>query len=95
MARFWSIANRDWECASSSRIGSFAIHRSPSTLVSQNLHRQTMAEELRLLYVAMTRAKEHVILVAHARNPTASIGKPNGQTAPAPSPPMRSSQPSG
>jgi ATP-dependent helicase/nuclease subunit A len=35
-----------------------------SVLVSQNLHRQTMAEELRLLYVAMTRAKEHVILVA-------------------------------
>ena len=35
-----------------------------SVLVSQNLHRQTMAEELRLLYVAMTRAREHVILVA-------------------------------
>jgi ATP-dependent helicase/nuclease subunit A len=35
-----------------------------SVLVSQNLHRQTVAEELRLLYVAMTRAKEHVILVA-------------------------------
>jgi ATP-dependent helicase/nuclease subunit A len=35
-----------------------------SVLVSQNLHRQTIAEELRLLYVAMTRAKEHVILVA-------------------------------
>jgi ATP-dependent helicase/nuclease subunit A len=35
-----------------------------SVLVSQNLHRQTMAEELRLLYVAMTRAKEHVVLVA-------------------------------
>jgi ATP-dependent helicase/nuclease subunit A len=35
-----------------------------STLVRQNLLRQTMAEELRLLYVAMTRAKEHLILVA-------------------------------
>jgi ATP-dependent helicase/nuclease subunit A len=37
-----------------------------STLVSQNLFRQTKAEELRLLYVAMTRAKEHVILIATA-----------------------------
>jgi ATP-dependent helicase/nuclease subunit A len=35
-----------------------------SVLVSRNLHRQTMAEELRLLYVAMTRAKEHLVLVA-------------------------------
>jgi ATP-dependent helicase/nuclease subunit A len=34
-----------------------------SVLVAQNLRRQTMAEELRLLYVAMTRAKEHLILV--------------------------------
>jgi ATP-dependent helicase/nuclease subunit A len=34
-----------------------------STLVRQSLLRQTMAEELRLLYVAMTRAKEHLILV--------------------------------
>jgi ATP-dependent helicase/nuclease subunit A len=35
-----------------------------STLVRQSLLRQTMSEELRLLYVAMTRAREHVILVA-------------------------------
>lgn len=35
-----------------------------STLVRQSLMRQTMSEELRLLYVAMTRAKEHLILVA-------------------------------
>jgi ATP-dependent helicase/nuclease subunit A len=35
-----------------------------STLVSLNIYRQTKAEELRLLYVAMTRAKEHVIVIA-------------------------------
>ncbi|MGD0463199.1 MAG: helicase-exonuclease AddAB subunit AddA [Tepidisphaeraceae bacterium] len=35
-----------------------------STLVEQSILRQTMSEELRLLYVAMTRAKEHLILVA-------------------------------
>ncbi len=35
-----------------------------STLVRQSLLRQTISEELRLLYVAMTRAKEHLILVA-------------------------------
>jgi ATP-dependent helicase/nuclease subunit A len=34
-----------------------------STLVETSLHRQTLAEEMRLLYVAMTRAKEHLILV--------------------------------
>jgi ATP-dependent helicase/nuclease subunit A len=34
-----------------------------STLVSSRLRRQTLAEELRVLYVAMTRAKEHLILV--------------------------------
>ena len=34
-----------------------------STLVQERLRRQSMAEELRVLYVAMTRAKEHLILV--------------------------------
>ena len=34
-----------------------------STLVQQSMLRQTLAEELRLLYVAMTRAKEHLVLV--------------------------------
>jgi ATP-dependent helicase/nuclease subunit A len=38
-----------------------------STLVEQSILRQTMSEELRLLYVAMTRAKEHLILVATCR----------------------------
>jgi ATP-dependent helicase/nuclease subunit A len=32
-------------------------------LVRQRIHEQSMAEELRLLYVALTRAKEHLILV--------------------------------
>ena len=32
-----------------------------STLVSARLRRQSMAEELRVLYVAVTRAKEHLI----------------------------------
>ena len=33
-----------------------------STVVAQRLKQQAMAEELRVLYVAMTRAKEHLIL---------------------------------
>ena len=33
------------------------------TVVQQRLRRQTLAEELRVLYVAMTRAKEHLVLV--------------------------------
>jgi ATP-dependent helicase/nuclease subunit A len=35
-----------------------------STLVAESLLRQSLAEELRLLYVAMTRAREHLILMA-------------------------------
>ncbi|MGA3066984.1 MAG: helicase-exonuclease AddAB subunit AddA [Tepidisphaeraceae bacterium] len=38
-----------------------------STLVSQSLLRQTLCEELRLLYVAMTRAREHLICVGTCR----------------------------
>ena len=34
-----------------------------SVLVTERLKRQTLAEELRVLYVALTRAKEHLILV--------------------------------
>jgi ATP-dependent helicase/nuclease subunit A len=34
-----------------------------SMLVKSNLRRQSLAEELRVLYVAMTRAKEHLVLV--------------------------------
>ena len=34
-----------------------------STVVQQRLRQQVIAEELRVLYVAMTRAKEHLILV--------------------------------
>jgi ATP-dependent helicase/nuclease subunit A len=34
-----------------------------STVVQQRLRQQTLAEEMRVLYVAMTRAKEHLIMV--------------------------------
>ena len=38
-----------------------------STLVQSRLRRQAMAEELRVLYVAMTRAQEHLVCVGTAR----------------------------
>lgn len=38
-----------------------------STIVSRRLRRQSLAEELRVLYVAMTRAKEHLVLVGTAK----------------------------
>jgi ATP-dependent helicase/nuclease subunit A len=41
------------------------------TLVRRSLLQQTVAEELRLLYVAMTRAKEHLVLIGTARQETA------------------------
>lgn len=34
-----------------------------SVLLEERIHRQSLAEELRVLYVAMTRAREHLILV--------------------------------
>ncbi len=34
-----------------------------STVVQQRIRQQTLAEELRVLYVAMTRAKEHLVLI--------------------------------
>jgi len=37
-----------------------------STLVKNRLRQQSMAEELRVLYVAMTRAKEHLVLIGTA-----------------------------
>jgi ATP-dependent helicase/nuclease subunit A len=37
-----------------------------STLVKNRLKQQSMAEELRVLYVAMTRAKEHLVMVGTA-----------------------------
>lgn len=39
-------------------------------LVRRSLLRQTLAEELRLLYVAMTRAKEHLVMIGTAREQT-------------------------
>src|SRR5205814_5635067 len=42
-------------------------------VVQQRLQRQSLAEELRLLYVAMTRAKEHLVLIGTAREDAAEI----------------------
>jgi ATP-dependent helicase/nuclease subunit A len=38
-----------------------------TAVVKRRLHRQTVAEEVRVLYVAMTRAKEHLILIGSAK----------------------------
>jgi ATP-dependent helicase/nuclease subunit A len=46
-----------------------------STLVAMTLHRQTLAEELRLLYVAMTRAKEHLILIGTCKSAQIELWK--------------------
>jgi ATP-dependent helicase/nuclease subunit A len=42
-----------------------------STLVSTRLRRQAMAEELRVLYVALTRAREHLILIGTCKHSSA------------------------
>ncbi|HEY1683649.1 MAG TPA: helicase-exonuclease AddAB subunit AddA [Tepidisphaeraceae bacterium] len=38
----------------------------PQILIRRQKHREMLAEELRLLYVAMTRAKEHLVLIGTA-----------------------------
>ena len=42
------------------------------TLVQNRLRQQSLAEELRVLYVAMTRAKEHLVLIGTAGEPPTS-----------------------
>ncbi|MCY2951963.1 MAG: hypothetical protein NTU53_08300, partial [Planctomycetota bacterium] len=57
-----------------------------STLISDRLRRQTLAEELRILYVAMTRAKEHLILIGTTKpdNPEAWSRMYDTHTGPLP-----------
>lgn len=53
-------------------------------MVKQTIHQQMLAEQLRLLYVAMTRAKEHLILVGSARQDKTEVWKAlwTGRTQP-------------
>lgn len=40
-----------------------------------DIDRGAMSEELRVLYVAMTRAKEHLIMITSLKNPQSTLGK--------------------
>ncbi len=57
-----------------------------STLVKSRLRQQALAEEMRVLYVAMTRAKEHLILVGTAAEDAAQqwAGRWAGHEGPLP-----------
>src|SRR5205823_567151 len=57
-----------------------------SVLVAQRLRRQILAEEMRILYVAMTRAKEHLILSGTCREdaPEAWMSAHLGRVGPLP-----------
>ena len=55
-----------------------------STLVQDRLRRQAMAEELRVLYVAMTRAREHLVLVGTCGESAGRNGRAGGPTTAAP-----------
>ena len=46
-----------------------------SKMVQERLLRQSLAEELRVLYVAMTRAKEHLILVGTCKDTAVDVWK--------------------
>ena len=64
------------------------------TLTRASMRRQALAEEMRLLYVAMTRAKEHLILIGTTK-PTAPQEWANdwtGHAAPLPGDLVRSAQ---
>jgi ATP-dependent helicase/nuclease subunit A len=43
--------------------------------IKQRLNRETLSEEMRLLYVAMTRAKERLFITAAMKNPAATVEK--------------------
>ena len=64
-----------------------------STLVKSRLRQQSMAEELRVLYVAMTRAKEHLVLVGTASDKRSITGRRAGSATKAHSPRTTSSAP--
>src|SRR5213080_2356813 len=57
-----------------------------SVLVGQRLRRQILAEEMRILYVAMTRAKEHLILSGSCKEdaPETWMSAHVGRTGPLP-----------
>ena len=45
------------------------------TAIARRLERETLSEEMRLLYVAMTRAKEYLVMTAGVKDPSALIEK--------------------
>ena len=45
------------------------------TAIARRLRRETLSEEMRLLYVAMTRAKEYLFLTASVKDPSARLEK--------------------
>lgn len=57
----------------------------PREAVALALERGGMSEELRVLYVAMTRAKERLILLSSLKNPTRTLGRLAAQLTETPS----------
>ena len=53
--------------------------------IRQRLVSETLSEEMRLLYVAMTRAREHLIMTASAKDPEKLIEKSRRSFSPKPS----------
>ncbi len=56
----------------------------PREAVALEIERGGMSEELRVLYVAMTRAKENLIMVTSLKNPVRTLGKLAAQLAEGP-----------
>ena len=50
--------------------------------IADNLRREDLGEELRVLYVALTRAKEKLILTGVIKDGEKTIGKYTGNTIP-------------
>ena len=56
----------------------------PREAVALEIERAGMSEELRVLYVAMTRAKENLMMVTSLKNPARTLGKLAAQLSEAP-----------
>lgn len=56
----------------------------PREAVALEIERAGMSEELRVLYVAMTRAKENLIMITSLKNPVRTLGKLAAQLAEGP-----------
>ncbi len=51
------------------------FHSMPRRAIARKMNQETLSEEMRLLYVAMTRAKEYLVMTAALKDPDKTVGE--------------------